>query len=86
VQSSQPLDATATGFVGLVSQVRFERAPHRRPNVRCQPPEVFDSFGGEDDGEGHFGQIIARFAGASNARNAASTANDSAAAATLKVP
>jgi hypothetical protein len=56
----------ATSFVELVSQMRFGRAPHGRPNIRRQPPEVFDSFGGKDDGEGHSGQIIARLAGSSN--------------------
>src|SRR6266849_2317692 len=66
-QSSQPLDATTARFLGLVSQVRFERSPHGRPNVGRQPPEVFDGFGGENDGEGHSGQIIAKFPGASNA-------------------
>jgi hypothetical protein len=51
-------------FLGLVSQVRFERSPHGRPNVSRQPPEVFDGFGRENNDEGHSGQIIARFGGA----------------------
>src|SRR5712692_3082391 len=69
-QSSQPLDATTARFLWLVSQMRFERSPHGRPNVGRQPSEVFDGFGGENDGERHSGQIIARFAGASNPRKA----------------
>jgi len=43
-QSSQPLDATTAPFLGLVSQVRFERSPHGRPNESRQPPEVFDGL------------------------------------------
>jgi hypothetical protein len=41
--------------------MRFECTQHRRPNVCRELPQVFDGFGGEDDGEGHSGQIIARF-------------------------
>lgn len=41
----------------------LERSPHGSPNIRRQPPEIFDGFGGEDDGEGHSGQIIARLVG-----------------------
>jgi hypothetical protein len=61
-QSSQSLDTAAADFVGLVPQVRFERSSHSSPNVRFDPLEVFDSFWGEDDVEGHSSQIIARFA------------------------
>jgi hypothetical protein len=49
-QSSQPFDATATRFLRLVPQMRFERTSHRHPNVRRQPPEVFDGFRGKNDG------------------------------------
>jgi hypothetical protein len=59
-QSSQPFDATATRFLRLVPQMRCESTSHRHPNVRRQPPEVFDGFGGENDGKRHSGYNIAR--------------------------
>src|SRR5208282_4299425 len=60
-QSPQPFDATAARFLRLVSEMRFERTSHRSSNVRLQPPEVFDGFRGENNGERHSGYNIARF-------------------------
>ena len=54
-QSPQSFDPAAAGFLRLVPQMRFKRAPHGGPNVRPEPSEVYDGFGGEDDGEGHSG-------------------------------
>src|SRR5207237_9725789 len=74
-QSSQSLDATAARFLGLVTQMRFERSPDSRASICRQPPEVFDSFGSKDDLERHSGQIIARFAWGSNEANSLPWAN-----------
>jgi hypothetical protein len=65
-QPLQPFDPAAARFLRLVSQMRFERGPQRRPEMRFDPSEVFDSLGSQDDLEGHSGQNIARSARPSN--------------------
>lgn len=46
--------------------MRLKRSPYHCPNIRRQPPEVFNGFRSKYDGERHSGQIIARIPSASN--------------------
>jgi hypothetical protein len=65
-QTAQALDATATRLSRLVPQVDFEGVAQPGAQVRFEPLEVLDGLRGQDDGEGHFGQMIARIFVASN--------------------
>jgi hypothetical protein len=66
-QAAQPLDATAARFFRLVPQVGFEGVAQLGAQMRFEPLEILDGLRGQDNGERHYGQMIARILVASNA-------------------
>ena len=59
-KAAKAFDPASTRFSRLVSQMRFERRPHKRPKVGLEFPKVFNGLRRKDDGKRHSGQIIAR--------------------------